>query len=122
MVLARRPLLLLALAAATLAAVLAVALGHTGSTANAAAAKTVKIDIKDYAFSKPKLTIKVGTKVTWTNRDDMQHSATQSKAGGPKGPLLDQGKRYTWTATKAGTFNYHCKPHPFMKGTVVVKK
>lgn len=121
MVLARRPLLLIALAAATLAAALAVALGHTGSSAQAAT-KTVKIDIKDYAYSKTPITIHVGDKVKWTNRDDMKHNATTSKSGGPKGPLLAKGKSYTWTAKKTGTFNYHCTPHPFMKGKVIVKK
>jgi amicyanin len=122
MVLNRRSLLLLALAAATLAAALVVALGHTGSTANAAAAKTVKIDIKDFEYSKPKITIKVGTKVRWTNRDDMEHNATSSKKGGPRGALLAKGKSYTWTAKKTGTFTYHCSPHPFMEGTIVVKR
>ncbi len=62
MALSRRLQLLLALALATLATAFVVALGHTGSTADAAAAKTVKIDIKDYEFSKPKITIKLGTK------------------------------------------------------------
>lgn len=123
MVLARRTALLLALAVATLGAALVFSLGHSGAAANAAAAhKTVFIDIKDMAYSKSKVTIHVGDKVKWTNRDDVKHDATQSKTGGPKGPLLAKGKSYTWTARKAGTFKYHCSIHPFMTGTIVVKK
>ncbi|MEH3054957.1 MAG: cupredoxin family copper-binding protein [Patulibacter minatonensis] len=121
MALPRRALLLLALAAATLAAVFAVNLTRGGAPANAAAA-TVKIDIKDYAYSKKTVTIKVGQKITWTNRDAMKHDVNSSKSGGPKGPLLAKGKSYSWTAKKAGTFSYHCTPHPYMKGKIIVKK
>lgn len=121
MVLARRPLTLLALAAATLAAVFALALTRGGAPADAAAAKTVKIDIKDFAYSKPKITVKVGTRITWTNRDDMRHDVHRNGSKGPKSDLLDKDDTYTWKATKKGTFKYHCTPHPFMKGTIVVK-
>jgi plastocyanin len=122
MVLARRPVVLLLLAAAVLAASLGFGLVRESTPADAAAAKTVRIDIKDYAYSKEKVTVKVGTRIVWTNRDDMRHDVTRDGKAGPKSKLLDQGKRYTWTATKAGTFTYHCSPHPFMKGTIVVKR
>ncbi|MBO9533130.1 MAG: cupredoxin domain-containing protein [Solirubrobacteraceae bacterium] len=126
MALHRRALLLIALAAVTLAATLGVLLttgsGGGPASADAAATKTVRINIKDMAFSKTKITITVGTKVKWTNRDDMKHNATTSQKGGPKGKLLATGKSYTWTATRTGTFKYHCTPHPWMKGTIVVKK
>ncbi len=35
--------------------------------------------------------------------------------------LIQPGKTYRHTFTKAGTFNLFCTPHPFMKGTIVVK-
>jgi amicyanin len=120
MVLARRSLLLLALGAATLAAVLAFALTRADAPAQAAA-KTVRIDIKDFAYSKTKVTVARGTTITWTNRDDMEHDVTRNGSKGPKSKLLGKGKSYSWKATKAGTFKYHCSPHPFMKGTIVVK-
>lgn len=121
MVLARRPLVLLLIAAAVLSAAIGYALAR-GSAPADAAATVVKIDIKDYAYSKSKVTVKVGTKIRWTNRDDMRHDVARDGKAGPKSKLLDKGKSYTWTATKAGTFKYHCSPHPFMKGTIVVKK
>lgn len=89
-----------------------------------AATKPVKITIKDYTFSRPTITIKVGRKVTWTNRDSMQHNAYSDKKGGPKGPLLAKGKSYSWTPKKAGTYKYYCTPHKFMKSmnaVIIVK-
>lgn len=122
----RHPRLLIA--AVVLIAAAAVLLagrgGDSGSpaVANAAAAKTVKIDIKGMAFSKKTVTVKVGTKITWTNRDSVRHNAYSSKSGGPRGALLAKGESYTWVAKKVGTYNYICTPHPFMKGKIIVKK
>ncbi len=94
--------------------------GATADTAEAAAV-AVTINIKDFKYSKATVTIKKGQSVKWVNKDEMKHNATTSKSGGPKGPLLAKGKSYTWKATKTGTFNYHCTPHPFMKAKVIVK-
>ena len=92
-----------------------------GVDAAQAAGATVTINIEDYEYSKKSVTIKKGQTVKWVNKDEMKHNATSSKSGGPKGKLLAKGKSYTWTATKRGTFKYICTPHPFMKGTVIVK-
>jgi plastocyanin len=89
-----------------------------------AATKPVKITIKNYAYSRPTITIKVGRKVTWTNQDSMEHNAYSDKKGGPKGPLLSKGKSYSWTPKKAGTYKYYCQPHKFMKSmnaVIIVK-
>ena len=36
------------------------------------------------------------------------------------GPLLAKGERYSFTFTKVGSYPYHCAPHPYMQGAVVV--
>jgi plastocyanin len=98
--------------------------GDTGTPATAsAAAKTVTVNIKDYAFAKKTLTVKKGTTVKWVNKDDMEHTVTADVAGkgGPNSKLFAKGKSYSWKATKKGTFKYHCKPHTYMKATVIVK-
>lgn len=115
----RRIKALTALMIAAIAA-LAFALSSAGPQ-HAQAASIVTINIKDYAYSKPSVTVKVGTVIKWVNKDSMKHNATSSKAGGPKGPLLAKGKSYSWKATKKGTFAYFCTPHPYMKGKIVVK-
>ncbi len=32
------------------------------------------------------------------------------------GPMLEPGESWSLTVTKAGTFGYHCHPHPWMEG------
>ncbi|WP_089612118.1 plastocyanin/azurin family copper-binding protein [Dehalobacterium formicoaceticum] len=31
------------------------------------------------------------------------------------------GASYSYTFNETGTFEYHCSPHPFMTGKVIVK-
>jgi hypothetical protein len=41
--------------------------------------------------------------------------------GSMASPLIHPGARFRFVFDHAGTFSYHCTPHPFMKGVVVVK-
>lgn len=91
----------------------------SGDTSNAVSADQVKIS--NYAFSPQAIKIKVGTKVTWTNTDAVGHNiAMDDGADGPSSPILSKGDTYAYTFTKAGTYHYHCTPHPYMKASVVV--
>ena len=98
--------------------------GATGNSASGDASKaesTDQVKIANYAFSPATITVKVGTKVTWTNTDVVKHNvAMDDNADGPSSQMLAKGDTYTYTFTKAGTYKYHCTPHPYMKGTVVV--
>jgi plastocyanin len=38
----------------------------------------------------------------------------------PESPLLQPGDSFQWTPPEAGTFEYHCHPHPWMTGVVRV--
>lgn len=80
----------------------------------------ISIDIKDFKFNPNKLTVKKGTKVTWTNNDSMTHTVTADKGTGPASTNLSTGGAYTYTFNEIGTFDYHCNIHPSMKGGVVV--
>ncbi len=116
----RRPLTAAATLALALAAAIALALS-SGAPQSAEAAATVTINIKDYAYSKKTLTVKKGTVVKWVNKDSMKHDVNSANKGGPKSKLLAKNKSYSWKASRTGTFNYHCTPHPYMKGKIVVK-
>ena len=85
-------------------------------------AATDSVTIRDYAFSPATITVKVGTTVTWTNQDSVRHDVVSDdgSADGPSGPLLAKGETYKFTFNKAGTYSYHCSPHPYMKAKVVV--
>jgi amicyanin len=91
--------------------------------ASSDAGTTAAVMINSFAFAPASLTVKKGTTVTWTNQDDVGHSVTLDSgqpAGGPTGPLLGKGDRYSFTFKTAGTYHYHCSIHPSMKGSVTV--
>lgn len=77
------------------------------------------VSISNFAFTSAALTVKKGTKVTWTNQDSVGHTVT-GDSGGPGSSLLSQSASYSFTFNTVGTFPYHCSPHPFMKGTITV--
>ena len=86
-------------------------------TANAA---TANVNIQSFAFDPQTVTINVGDSVIWTQLDPTTHTVT-SDTGAFNSGNLSMSKRYTNTFNTAGTFNYHCIPHSFMTGTVVVQ-
>lgn len=82
--------------------------------------KEVNVAIKDYAFAPDVITVKKGTKVTWTNNDTVGHTATADN-GTFDTDVLVQGESASYTFDTPGTYTYHCTPHPNMKGTIVVE-
>ncbi|KKW20407.1 MAG: Blue (Type 1) copper domain protein [Parcubacteria group bacterium GW2011_GWC2_52_8c] len=88
--------------------------------AEAAKASVAEVTIQNFAFGPKELRVKVGTKVVWTNKDSVRHNAV-SDAGTFEGPLLAAGESYEHVFDEAGTFPYHCAPHPNMKAVVIVE-
>ena len=83
------------------------------------AANTVAI--KNFAFAPAAITVKAGTKVTWTNQDSDAHTVTSQHNSGPlNSTALNTGQSYSYTFTKPGTYSYLCTIHPFMTATVTV--
>jgi len=88
--------------------------GQTSTAGNA----DVKID--NFAFGPDTLTVKVGTTVTWTNRDDIPHTVV-STDGVFKSKVRDTDETFSYKFEKAGTYTYYCSVHPKMTGKVVVQ-
>jgi plastocyanin len=84
----------------------------------AVAAAPGSVSIRDFSFSPGTVTINVGETVTWTNTGEEDHTAT---GDGFDTGLLSRGQSGSHTFGSAGNFSYICTPHPFMKGTVVVR-
>lgn len=80
-----------------------------------------KVDIKDMSFSPDSMTVKVGTKVTWTNNDTVPHTVT-SNINEFDSKTLQPGESFSFTFKKAGTFPYRCSIHTFMNATIIVKQ
>lgn len=81
------------------------------------------INIKNNIFSPSQITVKKGEAVTWTNNDTVAHTVTDdlSDVGGPNSGTVEPGQSYTFTFEKTGSFQYHCKIHTSMRGTIVVQ-
>jgi plastocyanin len=78
----------------------------------------VKID--NFVFGPQTLTVPVGTTVTWSNSDDIPHTAVSTE-GVFKSKVLDTDEKFSFTFTKAGTYPYYCTIHPKMTGKIVVQ-
>jgi len=81
------------------------------------------ITIENFAFNPATLTIKPGSKVSWTNRDGVDHTIV-SDSGSPvlfKSEALATGASFSFTFTQPGTYAYYCSIHPSMKGTIIVQ-
>ena len=82
---------------------------------------TLQATISGFAFSPREIKIKKGDTVIWTQQDNTVHTVTSDSGSELTSDALSIGGTYTHTFTTAGTFAYHCNPHPGMKGTVVVE-
>src|ERR1051325_1482831 len=81
----------------------------------------------------PTFTVKVGTKVTWTDKGSNPHSVSADQGAFDSSPncspstafvpgnCMKSGDAFSFTFSSAGTFAYHCRVHTTsMKGTVTV--
>jgi plastocyanin len=100
--------------------VAAILVGILAAGASSVLAADQAVDIAGFAFSPQSITIGVGDTVTWTNADAQRHSATADDASFDTGTIA-RGASASETFATAGTFGYHCKVHPSMTGTVVVR-
>lgn len=122
-----------------LAALAIAAFGATGAfaadkvtvpseTAIAAAdvpADAVIVNINKMKYETPEITIKAGQTVTWINLEAMPHNVDFVKGvvgeNELKGAMLKKGQAFSVTFNEAGSYDYHCTPHPFMRGKVIVE-
>jgi plastocyanin len=71
-------------------------------------------------FTKPELTVPVGTTVTWLNADAEQHNVIERTAILFESPLINQGESWAMTFDTPGSYQYVCDLHANMEGVVVV--
>ena len=85
-----------------------------------ASGQTVQASIDNFSFTPKDLTVKTGTTVVRTNKDDIPHTVT-SDDNKFASPVLDTNQRFEFTFASAGTFTYYCRMHPKMTGRIVVQ-
>jgi amicyanin len=104
-------------ATAIAVSVFAAAVAFPAASAQAADAE---VQIDQFAFAPQRVTVKVGTTVTWINHDDIPHTVTSSSKSF-KSNALDTKDKFSFTFTTPGTYEYFCSLHPHMTGTIVVE-
>ena len=82
-------------------------------------AANLEVNIDNFAFTPKELTVKAGTAIVFRNRDDIPHSVVGTK-GEFHSKALDTDDSFSFTFTKAGTYDYTCGLHPKMQGGIVV--
>ncbi|HEV2296953.1 MAG TPA: cupredoxin family copper-binding protein [Candidatus Acidoferrales bacterium] len=91
----------------------------SGDATPKTASKSFNVEIKDFAFAPATITVPIGAKITWVNKDEEPHTVTStdrvfiSKA-------LDTDDQFSVTLDKPGTYEYFCSVHPRMVAKIVV--
>jgi plastocyanin len=110
----------------TVATIAALASSRVPAALPAAGAVTADttVAIRTFHFRPDVLVIPQGTRVTWTNADEIEHTITagipDSPTGDYSGVVSTQGSTFSHTFDRAGTFTYFCDRHHFMRGQVRV--
>ncbi len=82
----------------------------------------IAVTISNFAFGPAELTVKPGTEVVWTNRDEEPHTVVGPGPGVSfKSAGLDTGDSFAVTFDKPGLYRYFCSIHPQMTGTIRVE-
>ncbi len=84
-----------------------------------ATARQVTIAISNYAFKPQALTVRTGSRITWTNHDATAHTATADQGTFDTG-TVNPGQSKTLDFKRPGAYTYHCAFHAFMTATITV--
>jgi len=90
-------------------------------SAEAPAAAEFPVDIRDFAFSPNVIEISAGDTVTWTNQDQVPHTATGEDRDVLQSGAIAPGASFSQVFPQAGEFGFFCEFHPNMSGTIVVR-
>ena len=110
-----------AIAAAVLGAVVGSGLAGGVMVARAQTTPVMAVSIDNFTFNPQTLTVKAGTMVTWTNKDDIPHGIAATGNAFKRSAAMDTDDSYSFTFTTPGTYQYFCYIHPHMTGTIVVE-
>ena len=83
---------------------------------------TAEVTIRDDRFVAARLTVAVGTTVTWVHSGHNTHTVSALEDDWSSG-LLTRGDHFSYTFTEPGTFPYLCQQHLLqgMRGVITVE-
>ena len=84
---------------------------------------------ENYVPNKPVVVLEINNRVIWENNDETAHTVTPdhrhadaySGDFGSTG-VLKPGDTYEFLFTEPQEVHYHCTPHPWMTGSIIVEK
>ena len=89
---------------------------------NQSSPQTYNIEINNFKFQTAELTINAGDTIIWTNKESIRHTVTSDSGTELNSDYLSENRVYSHTFNQTGAFDYHCKPHPYMKGKIIVRE
>lgn len=97
--------------------------GGGGGQPSPSQATTATVVVRDFEFSPATVEVPAGGTVVWRFEGPSAHTSTSdpSSAVSWDSGLLSAEQTYSRQFDTAGSFSYHCSPHPFMRGTVIVR-
>ena len=83
------------------------------------------VTVQLFQFKPGQIEVKAGTRLTWTNQDDIAHTVTsgtpEQRDGRFELPLDGRGATGIVPLEKPGTYPYFCSRHQSMRGEIRVK-
>ena len=94
--------------------------GDAAPADGAAAPEAVTLTASDMAFSPPTLEAPAGGSIEFVNDDDAKHSFTATEAGIDIDADAGASATVDLGGAEAGSYDFICKYHPDMKGTLEI--
>jgi plastocyanin len=92
-----------------------------GPAPPSAAPPTASVDMVDFAFKPPEVSVAPGGKVTWRNKGSAQHTASFDDVSLDTGTVAPGSSADLTAPDKPGSYSYRCNIHPAkMRGVLVV--
>ena len=80
----------------------------------------VTVDMRGFEYFPRDLTVNAGSTVTWTNSDNVPHTATEKDKAWDTGVVGKNGES-SLTFDTPGEYEYYCTIHPSMKADLKVR-
>jgi plastocyanin len=79
-------------------------------------------DLTNWHYDPAEITVPAGTPVVWFNQGKEEHTVTSDPGSKEKfdSGYKKRGASWQRAFSRPGRYTYHCTPHPWMKGAVVV--
>jgi len=93
--------------------------GSVSAVGATPASKVYVVTIENMQFTPQKLTVHVGDRVEWLNKDLVPHTATADAKAFDSSSIAPNAS-WEFVAHHAGEYGYDCSFHPTMKATLTV--